>query len=265
MVKADEAPWVIYLLLKDGTPLYVGMSIDMPRRLREHTRRFGFRPDHRILESGVGDAWSAAERKWIENYRGTGIVNRSDGGRGAQSVALETRQKISAANKGRKMPPDWGSRISAKTKGKPHNWSEKGRAAIAITQFKAGDKLHPKAAEKNRRRFIEMNEAKTPEQMSAEAKARNAVMWAARTPEERSANGRKIADARKRNLPPGRESEMARERGIAAAAKPGARERLGRQVSDWWASLSPESKATFVARRAVTIAAARARKRELVQ
>ena len=197
-IKADNAPWVIYLLMKEGAAYYVGMSIDFPRRLREHTHRHGFLPQYFILERGIGEGWAASERWWISFYRPLGIINRSDGGKGAQSVAIETRRKIAAAHTGRKRPGH-GAKVSAKTKGKAHQIGAVQLASMARTQFKAGRELPPEQIEANRARIQEFNDALGPEEQRRRALDRNAKMWANRTPEQRKAIGRKIADARKRN------------------------------------------------------------------
>lgn len=199
VVKADNAPWSIYLLMKGGGVYYVGMSIDLPRRLREHKKKLGFAPQYFVLETGTGESWAAAERWWISFYRPLGIVNKSDGGNGAQSVAISTRQKISAANRGRKYPEGHGKKLSAALKGKPHNIAPDQREKMARTQFKAGQILPPERIEANRARMQEFNDALGPEEQRRRALDRNAKMWANRTPEQRKAIGRKIADARKRN------------------------------------------------------------------
>jgi hypothetical protein len=67
----------------------------------------GARPLIEALESGTGDTWSEAERKWIASFRAQGVdlTNGSDGGEGnlGYNASAETRAKLSIANKGRKL------------------------------------------------------------------------------------------------------------------------------------------------------------------
>ncbi len=97
--------WVIYVLKDPRTQAvrYVGFTSKNPaRRLRAHIEKAareggrtlkhkwlaslaecGLAPDLEIAESGVGDTWAEAERRWIAHYRANGarLVNVTDGAR----------------------------------------------------------------------------------------------------------------------------------------------------------------------------------------
>ncbi|HXJ27507.1 MAG TPA: GIY-YIG nuclease family protein [Streptosporangiaceae bacterium] len=120
--------WFIYILkYDDGEPLYVGATGDLRRRLKEY-RKDGYTPPHEVLEVGCGTKADrdAAEHRWIAKYRDMGayLVNRTEGGDGVETVSSVTRAKLSAANKGRRMPPGFGAKLSALSKGRPRNWSQ---------------------------------------------------------------------------------------------------------------------------------------------
>jgi hypothetical protein len=125
-------PWVIYALADPREPnltRYVGKTQDTNKRLREHLceARMGKRRDHRlhwlrklascsvepvisILETGKGDGWKEAERKWIKHFRDMGarLVNGTDGGEGVD-LTPEIRAKMLAAMRS----PEHRAKISA--------------------------------------------------------------------------------------------------------------------------------------------------------
>lgn len=104
-------------LREDGTPYYIGKG----RRNRIHhprSRAVGMPPmDRRVyLKRGLCEFDAYKHEMYMINLYGrkdlgTGILrNKSNGGDGANSggvMSQETRDKISAANKGRKQTPEW--------------------------------------------------------------------------------------------------------------------------------------------------------------
>ncbi|SRR6266436_3083799 len=261
MTKLINHKWLIYLLFNQSAiPIYVGSTNDLKRRLKEHKKVLGYKPQVQVLETGVGVSRNDAESKWIKLYRriNPALSNKltdTFGGRWVQTQA--SREHWSMIKKGKKKPDGWGERIGAVTRGKPHDWTPEGREAAAKTQFKPGRKRTAQEDEKLYEGIRIMWDAIPHDQRSKMATARNNDAWAQRSPEERSAIGKKIAKARERNLSQERRSEISSQAARAAAAKPGAQSRLSSQVKNWWASLTPEAKAAFVSRRAEKIAAAR--------
>jgi hypothetical protein len=80
--------------------------------------------------------------------------------------------------------------------------------------------------------------------------------------EQRSKWGRAIAESRRRNHTPEELSEIASRNAKALYEEdPEARARVGSTVRSWWANLTPEARAEFLARRTEKIRAAKAAKR----
>lgn len=262
----QEHKWVIYLLYNQrGNPDYVGSSNNIKRRLKEHKKVLGYKPEFQILEEGIGLDRHEAETRWIKYYLSIGVVIRnimkeSVGGRFV--CAKSTREKISKANKGKKRSPGFGERIAAITRGKPHDLTPEIRAKMAKTQFKKGRKRRPEDEEKLYEGIRAKWDSIPPDQRSAMATERNNTAWARRSSKERSAIGKKIAQTRAKNFTIEQLSEIASRNAKAAIADPNARTRLSSQVKNWWASLTPEAKAAFVSRRTEKIAVARTMKLE---
>lgn len=153
----DEREWYIYVLKdpRDGEVRYVGFTIDIKRRYRNHITssqrektykanwirsvlRAGFKPALEIIESGYGD-WQEREAHWIEYYRSIGarLTNATNGGDGTPGyvmsdeakaklrrgalgrvISIEQREKLRIANMGKVHPPSVREKISAGNKGK---------------------------------------------------------------------------------------------------------------------------------------------------
>ena len=256
--------WSIYLLHdRNGHPDYVGSSVDMKRRLKEHKTKLKYKPIVIILETGSGDGRLRSETKWIEKLLSDGIPLRnkiiSSGGR--MKATPELLQRLSRVKLGKKQPPGTGQRIAATTRGKPHDWSDEGWENAARTQFKPG---HKTTAEQQERISISSRmtwQAIPPDQRSAMATERNKKAWANRSAARRSEIGQKIAQSRATNLSPDRLSEIASHNAKAAFKDPNARTRCSSQVKNWWASLTPEARAEYLTRRTEKIVAAKALKR----
>lgn len=111
----------IYALCEPGTRTvrYIGKTVDIKRRFREHLKesvklpthlgcwlqhvvRAGQTPNLVVLSKVLGRAWKAEERLYIANARmlGMDLVNLSDGGEGVTQTP-EVRKKIGDANRGK--------------------------------------------------------------------------------------------------------------------------------------------------------------------
>lgn len=198
--------WTIYELLSEtGDRIYVGLTNNERRRMKEHRRERG--PiAYEVLEtcSTLEDA-RLAEVKWIQDSLRSGmqLQNRitwlADGTFGASE---ETREKLSRVSRGKPKPPGFGAKLSAITKGRPHQLSPEVRANMARTQFKpgAGRFADKPAEEQQRLREIRRRnwDSIPAEERSRRAIERNRAAWSKRSPEERAAIGRRISEAKKR-------------------------------------------------------------------
>jgi len=139
---------------------YVGKTQDTKKRLREHlSEAKGKRHDHRlhwlrklascsvepvigILETGKGDGWKEAERKWIKHFRdmGSRLVNGTDGGEGVD-LTPEVRAKMLATMRS----PEYRAKISARLKGK--HPSPETRARISVAAQNRSPEAQAKLAE----------------------------------------------------------------------------------------------------------------------
>lgn len=120
---------------------YVGMTVTPRVRMTAHLRDAkdriesfkakwlrsvldrGGRPEMALLEEvPAGANYQDAERFWIAQFRHLGIplVNQTDGGHGIRGYVAppEVREKLSRANKGRKMPREAVERGAAKRRGR---------------------------------------------------------------------------------------------------------------------------------------------------
>ena len=129
-----QLEWVIYVLKdpRDERPRYVGWtSVGIRRRLQAHIQEArtearqahthktrwirgllsgGLRPVIETIDHGTGPNWGVIEQLWILLYREQypDLTNLSDGGEGNLGYVPtpEVREKISRANKGRKLTPE---------------------------------------------------------------------------------------------------------------------------------------------------------------
>lgn len=260
-------PWLIYALLdQNGIPFYIGATRNFLRRQREHKKKLGYRPDYKILQTGTGDR-NEAEHEWIELYRRLGypLLNKTSGGNGCQTASQSTRLLLSRIGKGRKKPQGFGSRVSSAQKGIAKNWSPEGKLRVKSTQFNKGFNLWASLSENEQRILVNKRKATralaSPEEINDHLSKLNEGSkrhWASMTKEQRSAHGMKVAGSRKRNHTPEELSAIASKNAKAVLNKTGARQRLSNQIKQWWAQLTPEAKAEYVARRADRIRAAKA-------
>ena len=151
----SDRRWVIYTL-SDPRSLnvvrYVGVTHDKPvGRLARHIScarkeacyhssrwvlslvREGLAPELRIIQEGVGAGWEEAERHWIALHRSQGspLTNHADGGRGPLGCIRSpgTREKLAAANRGKKQSPELVEKRIAAIRGKTH--TSKARANMS--------------------------------------------------------------------------------------------------------------------------------------
>lgn len=141
---------------------YVGFTTDPQRRLQDHIKasRYdksivyrnhwiksvldkGSNIELLVIEQGKGSGWEEREIYWIKWYRfimGPKLTNLTDGGEGAlgctgRECTQETRQKLSAAGKGKKRSPEIRAKFceiqQALAKERPK--SEEHRAKISKT------------------------------------------------------------------------------------------------------------------------------------
>ena len=198
-------PWLIYLLTsKSGAPLYVGATCDLKRRLKEHSKRFGRKPPSVVLERGEGEGRAAAEARWIAFYKSAGValLNRTDVTSEGRHCHLEsTKKRLARIASLYRHSPETRQIMSERMIGLKHDWTPEGFASAARTQYGPG--YFEKLNEDQKRRHSEAArrqwDSVSPEERTRLARERNLAAWANRTPEQRAAIGRKIADARARN------------------------------------------------------------------
>lgn len=135
-------PVAIYALYRPGDDVfYVGATKDQKRRLKEHRTRFGREVRMVILEVVEGD-WRPREHFWIDVCREAdlNLANLTESGDGYETLSAALRAQISERMKGRPVSEETRRKMSAATKGKPHNWTREGKLRAAETQIKPGSK-----------------------------------------------------------------------------------------------------------------------------
>ena len=159
--------WVIYALYTGTTPFYVGASQNFPSRLSAHRRRFGKHIDYAIVDECGGMEWRDREHFWIEWFRrlGAPLWNRTVGRNGGEGLSEETRAKLSAAKRGKPLPPGTGAKISAALKGVPKNLTEEQR--LELSRRARGKPISPEARAK-----ISAAQKGRPKNLSSEQRKR---------------------------------------------------------------------------------------------
>jgi len=193
--------WIIYALKnpRTGEVRYIGWtSRSVKLRLKAHIDSalaagrvrgshknrwvlsllsIGLRPELEVIETGTGDGWAEAERRWIATYRerNANLLNRSDGGEGNPGCVFsaKARQKISetakswkrspehmakwhaaalAANTGRKRDPKAVEQAAAKLRGipRPIHVIEKWHAKLRENGFRKSAETRQKISAKHR-------------------------------------------------------------------------------------------------------------------
>lgn len=175
----------------------------------------GLLPQMEALESGTGDGWQEAERRWIAFYRakGAALVNGTEGGEGvvgwgtpeqlsmrgkrAQAGMSAEERSANAKKRAAKIPPE---RRSAIAKRRQAALGDERRSEIA-TQREGRFTPEARQERSDMRRAQMLN--RTPEQREAMAEkwtaeqrsAASKRMHADRTPEQRCASIKNALDA----------------------------------------------------------------------
>jgi uncharacterized protein YciI len=255
--------WIIYSLRRGNRdPFYVGSTNDWRRRLKEHKAFFGKGITLDFLEEGIGARAErdASEHYWIEAFRQLGykLANKTEGGDGGiETHSAETRTRLSEAMKGRIFTAEHREKIGKAHRGKIVSQETRAKLSEALRHLSDDPAFLEQQAEYGRMATYGKN---VPvEERNAQLRAAYAEWVARHTEEERAAHRAKLSAARKRNISPEQRSALA---SLAAKARlekdPGA---TGRQVRNWWASLSPEDREAYLARRTQAIRAAKLRKK----
>jgi predicted GIY-YIG superfamily endonuclease len=258
--------FAIYALLnKAGEPTYVGSTNNPKRRMKEHKKSLGYKPEYVILEQG-DEGRFVAEEKWIKRYQSMGypLTNRAEFFGGRQRHCTSTRKLISARQKGRKCSPETLRRMSLGQMGVRRDWSPSGRERAEANQFKHGHRRHQGSSEARRRASLKAHWASLSDETKSKIlRETNLKAWAARSPEERRRIGRKIADARARNLSPEYLSELGKKAGAALLAKhPNIGDIARARMKRWWANLSPRQRNDYLRRRTARLRIVWARKKK---
>jgi group I intron endonuclease len=188
-------PKTIYALVdpRTGDVRYVGASVDIKRRLREHMQRSKHLDSHsarwirQLLDEGlrpsvwqlaiVEDGWQEIERYWINVFRGLfRLTNIMDGGQGASAgvpKSAETRAKMSASasrwQTGRKIPAESRERMSV---GQKKRFEDSDQRALQIATLASVAALGGRAGKGKR---------KSPEHVEKIKQARRANLARARS------------------------------------------------------------------------------------
>ncbi len=179
MNNPSRRPWHVYALRdpRDLSVRYVGWTIDLRRRLRDHinesatggrqahTRKgywiralgkVGFEPIIHSLESGSGDThWAECEQKWIAHFRSTGtrLTNLTDGGDGMMGwkMSPETIKRLSASMRGKKMSPKRLAQHIAMLRSRPPKSPEtRARLSASLKGIQRTEEWREKLAAANR-------------------------------------------------------------------------------------------------------------------
>lgn len=206
--------WSIYLIDNEDGTFYAGATRNVKRRMGEHRKAIGRKPQFAILQCGVSLGWRFVESEWIEKLRaaGIGLSNKTIGGNGVQTSTAETRAK---ARRGWHHSPETIEKIRAPQKGVPKQWSAEARKRVEATQLRPGHRAWDKL---------------TDEQKAAHS-ARSRAQWERMPPEEKA---RILSDLRSM---PSRTDEDARRRMREAQVRR-------------WGKMTPEERSAFASRRA---------------
>lgn len=105
------------------------------RRWVEELSLSGLIPALKIIEECLMRDWREREIFWIAEMRSRGVdlVNTADGGAGIDCHSERTKKAKSRAMKGRKMPPGFGAKVSARCKGKKMSAEARRNMCLAKT------------------------------------------------------------------------------------------------------------------------------------
>lgn len=244
MKQSRLKPWVVYCLIAtDGTPFYVGVTRNLARRLKEHRTVLGYKPLYRELEHGTSDR-GEAEHRWIETMRADGFVltNKTMGGNGGQSLSPESRQLVGAFHKGRPKSDAHRARIKAALIGNTPAWTPEGMERAQKSRFQPGHKRHLDYTAEQRQRMLSNNHPGSADHMREIGNTWRASL----TDKELYDTGLRMSRLRD---PDELRAHAIKMSPIGAKA-----------AKQWWADMTPEYRADFLARRRAAKAAKRPKK-----
>lgn len=156
----------IYALCEPGTRIvrYIGKANNPKKRFGEHLLHskkndahkncwirsllaVGQRPELVILSETPSVTWQAEEMRYIAAAHGLGIrlTNSTDGGDGCHNPSLETRARLSAANKGRIHTPETCEKNRVSHLGKKQSFETIEKRRIASLGRKASAETREKS------------------------------------------------------------------------------------------------------------------------
>lgn len=234
---------------EDGPVIYVGKTYRLRKRLNEHRQVFGSPLLMEVILSCSRCEQDEHEKKWIAHYRSLGECekNIANGGQGTGMHSQATREKISKLFKGKTKPPEFGLKISAKTKGVPHNWTPEGWRNAQATHFKQGEGRWEDLPKDLQEKFIAARKKQwdgiSKEERARMSTERNLQAWAKRDPEQRKQLGCNIGQGITKRF----SEEERQARATLASMK----------AAEKWHSMTVEQKAEMLARRSATAKANR--------
>lgn len=177
-------PYVIYALTdpRSGEARYIGWTMNMRRRLREHVHeakkhpgsshrtnwlvsllRVGLQPDMVVLVDDAAGNWASVERFWIAFFRALGcrLTNGTDGGEGACGLKLspEARAKMSKSHRGLKQSPEHIANRAAALRGRKQSPEEIATRIAALRgQKHSPGRVAKRAASRKRKHLMDCAE-----------------------------------------------------------------------------------------------------------
>lgn len=196
--------------------IWVGQTKNIKSRLKEHRARFGKSITAEIVDPSPVDA-DESECRWIAYYRArrAPLRNIHDGGQGLRLVRDSTRAKISAFWKGKPKSQEQRRKIGNAQRGKKKNISPEGMAT-RLRCLAAGRVSRPVPVEIRARISVSVSKSLIGNQR------RKGIAHSEDTK-------RRIAESMRRSLRPAKV--------------------MSDQAKKFWASLTPESRAEYIARR----------------
>lgn len=157
----NQYTFIYYLHKGDNIPFYIGKTINSNNsRLNNHRIKYSKICYLEVIDIIPTEEWIFWEKYYISLFKSFGfnLENKNNGGGGCitHSVSLESRQKISDFHKGykkpfseehkinlkkslqgKKMPSDFGDKISKKLKGRKVTWKQGnvGKPPTSINQY----------------------------------------------------------------------------------------------------------------------------------
>jgi hypothetical protein len=111
----------IYILEKDGTPFYIGKSVNFNVRKSYHRKKYGENISWCFIDEVSNDEWKFWEKHYISLFKSWGfrLTNQNNGGGGATKYTQEQSKKITKAKLGMKynMTPESKKSKAKKLKG----------------------------------------------------------------------------------------------------------------------------------------------------